>query len=131
MTKRRPIHAPVTRPDPHRAPLRAGGYPGRPWKGDHALVGHAYRGNAVAVKLLLGVGANPNGNGGTRAAPLNLAAAGGHTVVTRLLLAAGADPNATDSAGNTPLESTRYPSRAKIHELLQAAAARTPQNAPG
>ena len=111
MPKPRPIHAPVTADTPHapirtgesrgawfgdaaprRAHVRAGRDPGRPWKGDHALIGYASRGNAVAVKLLLG---------------------------------AGADPNAAAGAGNTPLESTRHPRRAKIHELLQAATART------
>ena len=58
------------------------------------------RGNAAAVKWLLGHGADPNARWAhwdAEVTPLHLAAWGGSVEVVRLLLAAGADPTVRDS----------------------------------
>ena len=60
----------------------------------------AKRGDARAVRWLLGRGADPNArwsHWGALVTPLHLAAAQGHADVVRLLLAAGADPSIRDS----------------------------------
>ena len=60
----------------------------------------AKRGDARAVRWLLGRGADPNARWGhwdAELTPLHLAAAQGHAEVVRLLLGAGADPSIRDS----------------------------------
>ena len=117
----RPIPAPVSRPS-HSAAIRAGADPNR-WRGtwpyDTALCWATKHGKLAWVKVLLGVGVDPNREDvAHRWPPLLVPGVEGMLL---LLLAAGANPHHKDKAGNTPLAYVRIYGTAKRHELLQAA----------
>ena len=105
----RPIPAPVTRPEPHRAPLRAGVGPShhhRPWMGETLLHWTASCGDADGARALLPLGADPNAPDDAGNTPLHRAAEWGITARGRwlvvMLLAAGADPSRKNNAATTP-----------------------------
>lgn len=136
MPRPRPIPAPVTRPDPHRAPLRAGADPQRRDEaGDPPLHYAANCGIVVWARALLAAGVDPNRKDRVESVPIGRA-----VYLPRpdmlLLLAAGADPNRQRPAQHPhPMDvarrrrELRRPGAGKIVELLQATVDH-PQNAP-
>lgn len=69
---------------------------------DWLLISSASRGNALAVNVLLSIGADPNTKDVDAGNALVQAAYHGHSAVIHQLLAAGGDPNAHISGGKQP-----------------------------
>ncbi len=90
---------------------------------DEPLLRAAADGDAVSVKRLLRLGADPNAEN-ELGVPLERAASSGHANVVRILLAHGADVNARDPyTGHTALKSARMNRRAEVEAILLKAGA--------
>lgn len=83
--------------------------------------------NAEAVRLLLDLGAAPNG--AMISPALLIAATNGDTEIVKLLLDNGAGPNETDEDGVTPLMGAAFKGHKLIVEMLLAGGADPGQRA--
>ena len=70
-------------------------------EGDSCLHYAAMRGDDLATKLLLELGADPNQQGDLGMTAMHYASAKGHTSVVDALLEAGADPTILDEFGRS------------------------------
>jgi uncharacterized protein len=82
----------------------------------------AFIGGAVAVRVLLARGADPDGDPANpmRARPVHAAAASHDHESMRLLLEAGADPDARQEGGFTPLHAAAHSDDVEMARLLLA-----------
>ncbi|HKY87357.1 MAG TPA: ankyrin repeat domain-containing protein [Pseudorhodoplanes sp.] len=90
---------------------------------DAALIDAAKRGDAAALRKLIGEGASVKARDGRGATALLTATHGNHVEAARLLIAAGADVNAKDNIEDTPFLYAGAEGRTEILKMTLAAGA--------